>query len=281
VARRLATHRPGQAVDDADRVTVRKAGVALLAARDLFLTKRVRHTFSGYAASQLKRIRVHNRWLRSPPTEQPTRAAFGLPETTLIPADQLAAANAAIRAQLDEWAPRFLDDLEPATRTAVTSRMAEHLATLDVAMHDDLWPGAARVVGLSDNMIEVLAREKRYASAKKEWDNFQTWKRQRNPTRAELEARFGYDTKHAMHLVRLLRMCREILETGRVLVRRPDADELLAIRAGAWSYERLVEWAENEDHELQAVAERSALPRAPDLAAIDRLCADILSDALH
>ncbi|AEZ66297.1 hypothetical protein phiTE_131 [Pectobacterium phage phiTE] len=36
----------------------------------------------------------------------------------------------------------------------------------------------------------------------------------RNAARHELEEKFGYDTKHAMHLVRLLRMSQEILETG-------------------------------------------------------------------
>lgn len=268
-------------VDDADVLHADSFGWRLRQERELFLTRRARHTFSGYAASQLKRIRTHHRWLKNPPISPPTRAEHGLPEKTLIPADHLAAAEAAIRAQLDEWAPRFLDELDPGARTAVSNRMAEHLATLDVAMHEDLWPGAARVVGLSDNMIELLAREKRYTSAKREWDNYQTWKRQRNPVRAALEQRFGYDTKHAGHLVRLLRMCREILETGRVLVKRPDADELRAIRGGAWTYEKLVEWAENEDRELQAVAERSRLPTAPDPERIDLLCSSIIARALE
>src|ERR1039458_5020213 len=35
-------------------------------------------------------------------------------------------------------------------------------------------------------------------------DQYNGWKAQRNPKRAELEAKFGYDTKHAMHLVRLM-----------------------------------------------------------------------------
>src|SRR6478736_4334230 len=56
--------------------------------------------------------------------------------------------------------------------------------------------------------------------------------------------KFGYCTKNAMHLVRLLRMCREILETGQVRVKRADAAELLAIRNGAWTLEELVKYAE-------------------------------------
>jgi uncharacterized protein len=157
-------------VDDADRLAVSQPfGEKLLAMRGMFLTRRVRHTFSGYAASQLKRIRAHHRWLKSPPQSVPTRGDFSLPDRTLIPADQLAAAEAGIRAQLDAWSADFMDDLEPATRTAITNRMAAHMAEIGVAMHEELWPGAARVIGLSDNFIELLAREKRYAAAKKDW----------------------------------------------------------------------------------------------------------------
>ena len=47
----------------------------------------------------------------------------------------------------------------------------------------------------------------------KHWDSYQTWKTHRNPTRAELEPQHGYDTKHAMHLIRLMRMGLEVLET--------------------------------------------------------------------
>jgi uncharacterized protein len=267
-------------VDDADRLQVTPLGERLLAMRELFLTRRVRHTFSGYAASQLKRIRVHYRWLRNPPSAPPTRAQFDLPEFTLIPADQLAAARAAVQKKLDSWSTDYLDGLDPDVRIAITGKLNEQLAEMGIATREELWPAAARTVGVSDNLIDVMARERRYETAKREWDHFQTWRKQRNPARAELEERFGYDTKHAMHLVRLLRMCREILTTGKVVVRRPDAAELLAIRAGAWEYERIVEWAEREDQALQDVAAQSALPKAPDVHRIDAACVEIMQEAL-
>lgn len=267
-------------VDDSDRLIMTQLGKKLVEMRDLFVTRRARHTFSGYAAAQLKRIRGHFRWLNNPPKAPPERHDFGLPESTAIPRDQLAAAEAAIKAKLDSWSADFLDDMTPGQRTAVSNKMAEHMAEIGVSMHEELWPGAARILGMSDNFIEHLAREKRYAAAKREWSNYQTWKRERNPARAELEAKSGYDTKHGMHLVRLLKMAREILETGRVIVKRPDAEELLSIRAGAWEYERLVEWAERQDAELQEIAARSALPTAPDVAEIDRRCVEIVRSAI-
>ena len=74
-----------------------------------------------------------------------------------------------------------------------------------------------------------------YKLAKEKHKQYWDWKKNRNESRSELEEKFGYDTKHAMHLVRLLRMAEEVLQEGIVRVKRPDAKELLAIRDGAWT----------------------------------------------
>lgn len=93
--------------------------------------------------------------------------------------------------------------------------------------------------------------------------------------------KFGYCAKNAMHLVRLLRMAREILETGQVNVRRADADELLEIRNGKWTLPELVEYAETMDKELTGIAEKSSLPEMPDMKEIDRRCVSIMKEALE
>ena len=124
---------------------------------------------------------------------------------------------------------------------------------------------------LNSNVVDVFTREKRYQAAKKHWDQYNTWLHERNPTRAALEAKHGYDTKHAGHLIRLMRMCREILETGQVLVRRPDAEELLAIRRGKWEYERVIEEAEKLDALCGELYKTSTLRNEPDRVALDKL----------
>lgn len=93
---------------------------------------------------------------------------------------------------------------------------------------------------------------------------------------------FGYNTKHGAHLVRLLRMGREILTTGEVHVWRGDrdADELVAIRDGAWSHERLIAEAEKEQQAIRTIGEGAAVPAEPDLAAVDRLCVALVERAL-
>ena len=46
--------------------------------KDLFISKKAKHTFTGYAFSQLKRIERHRKWFVDPPKKMPTREMFGL-----------------------------------------------------------------------------------------------------------------------------------------------------------------------------------------------------------
>lgn len=253
-----------------DRVVWAPAADLLAQHRKLFLSRRARQTFAGYALAQLKRIRTHRRWLTKPLSAAPTRSQFGLPERTVVPADQLAAAHAQVSKQVEAWTADDLGELAPADRIALANRLAEMFAAVELT-EDRRYAAAARWLGMDDNFMELLDRERHYNAAQNDWRQFTRWQRERNPKRAALEAQHGYDTKHAMHLVRLLRMCREILETGEVVVRRPDRVELLAIRDGAWSYDQLIEWADVTNRELNALAESSTLPRTPDADAIAHL----------
>jgi hypothetical protein len=117
--------------------------------------------------------------------------------------------------------------------------------------------------------------ERAYRASQRHWEHYQKWKRERNPARAELEAKFGYDTKHAMHLLRLLRMGREILAEGKVQVLRPDAKWLLEVRDGLLSYEELLELAKQGEAELAELMTRSPLPEEPDYEAAEKLVIEL------
>jgi hypothetical protein len=101
--------------------------------------------------------------------------------------------------------------------------------------------------------------------------------------RRELVERFGYDTKNAAHLVRLLRMGIEILEEGEVFLDRGaygDASELLEIKRGAWELERVQEHAGWLFHEMDKAYERSSLPDDPQLEFVENLCVSLLREHL-
>jgi predicted nucleotidyltransferase len=265
--------------DPADHLVRTPVGERLLAGRDLFLSRKARHTFSGYAIAQLKRLSAHQRWLREPPAAAPRREDFGLPPAGDAEREPTAAALADVERELASWDEVTNLGLDEAARAALRSKLAGYLAGLGAGPAEP-FERAAKRLGYGDESVALLRAEREYRARKQEWDAYRNWLATRNQARAELEARFGYDVKHAMHVVRLLRMCREILESGRVVVKRPDRDELLAVRAGAWPYERLVEWASEQDRAMAALYDRSPLPRAPDPKALDALCVEIVEAAL-
>lgn len=246
-------------------------------ARELFLSRNVKARFSGYAMSQLKRIHTHRRWLLNPPTHQPTRTEHGLPEFTAIPKDQLDAARGQIQKQLEAWELAWDVIPDDGDRIEFKNRWVDNLA--EMRLHEEnRFQAAGRKLGFDENFLEHLGKERAYRSAVSEWKQYQEWLRSRNPARAELEGKFGYDTKHGMHLVRLMRMAREILEGRGVIVKRPDAEELRAIRfEGAWSFDQLISWAEAQDAELEAIKETSPLPKVPDRKTLDELCQKLIS----
>jgi hypothetical protein len=265
---------------DDDHFVVSPLGRTLLENKDIFLSKKIKHTFTGYAVSQLHRIKLHRRWLLNPPTELPTRESLGLPKQPEIPKDQLLAAQAEIQKELDRFQFDFMEGLEESAKINIRSVMSDMLGELKITS-DEHWMAAARKIGLNDNFVEIMQKERAYVNSKKEWDKYQEWRKNRNEKRAALEAKFGYDTKHAYHLVRLIRMCREILTTGKVIVKRPDREELLAIRNGAWTYDRLIEFADTEDAQLNELYNScKILPHSPDREKIDKLCINLIEQSL-
>jgi hypothetical protein len=130
------------------------------------------------------------------------------------------------------------------------------------------------VVGLS-KPEETVTRTFEHAGREIDLVAHDVKRQHRNPTRAELERRFGYDTKHAMHLLRLLKMGAEILETGQVHVYRRDREWLMAVRDGLLTYDELLELAAAYESRLEELYWHSPLPEAPDSEAAEALVMEL------
>lgn len=89
--------------------------------------------------------------------------------------------------------------------------------------------------------------------------------------RKELVDKFGYDTKNASHLIRILRQGASFMQTGELEVYRYDADELVEIKRGERSYEWVRREAERLDGNLEIACAASRLPEEPDWDAINKL----------
>lgn len=248
--------------------------------RSHFLTKKVQQTFLGYAMAQLKKIQTHRSWLLNPPGKKPVREDFGLPpHGGTLSADDQDRIEQSIAEKLRSYGIDNVDMPRP-TRIALHERLEgfyrDAAATTADDVEERMRAVATAALGVPAEIAATLNAEKRYRAALKHWDSYQTWKSQRNPARAELERVHGYDTKHAMHLIRLMRMGLEVLETGELRVRRDDADHLSAIRDGALSFDDLLSMATALQQAMQQEANVSRLPTDVDHDWVDTLLADTL-----
>ena len=237
------------------------------------LSSKVAFTYTGYAVSQLKRMKGHQKWINNPKDENPPvqvdyiklvhnmtdRKFFKLDLRDyrqgyrLIPYD----GNVYGLYQMDGY-----ETFDDKGMLNTTYDPEEHIFTVD---------GGRRIP------IAILKFNKEeYKRDLEEWQNYWNWKRNRNKVRAELEEKYGLDCKHLAHTIRLLRTGVEILTTGRVIVKRPDAEELLAIRNGAWSYDQAMSYAEEMDtHIREKLYHETDLPKTPNVKLAAKMLMDI------
>jgi len=100
----------------------------------------------------------------------------------------------------------------------------------------------------------------------KDFAAYHEWVNKRNEARYNHNRALGadYDSKHMMHTFRLLSMAEEIAKFKEVRVWREDREFLLSIRNGAFSYNTLLEMAEEKLQNMERLYAASDLPERPD-----------------
>jgi len=93
--------------------------------------------------------------------------------------------------------------------------------------------------------------------------------------RNELVLKYGYDTKFASHLIRLLSEGGTLLETGKLEFPLYNADFLLQIKQGKFELEQILSIAENLELELGRSKEKSLLPDEPQFEKVNDLVKQI------
>jgi len=90
--------------------------------------------------------------------------------------------------------------------------------------------------------------------------------------RKAMVRKYQYDVKNAAHLIRLLRMGAEFIETGTLRVyRTADADQLKVIKRGGWSLDQVKEEAASLFANVERARARSPLKAEPDAVAANEL----------
>lgn len=118
---------------------------------------------------------------------------------------------------------------------------------------------ATQFVGFADDQLKRVTGEKG---------------RGKKGQRPDLEQEFGYDTKAAMHTLRLLYECIELMRDSRIALPRPEKDLLIHVRNGGWTLEKLIQEAYQLFAEAKEAQLHSVLPDMIDRNRISRLISD-------
>lgn len=272
-------------VDQSDILLKHTVMDMLIKNRDLLVTSQARHTFGGYAVSQLKRIKGHNKHLENPqPEEHPSIVDYLkwiTPDGKVVSIKQHTTFKDDIKKFIGVKVNNHLytvyktglhlDDTNM-IRPLISDTDKHNLHPIDTK---HAWDFFNENKGLFYYMGCITFALEEYEHDTTLWENYWSWKNNRNAKRSKLEEEFGYDTKHAMHLMRLLTMGKEILEGKGVIVKRTyDRDALMDIRGGKTSYEELIK---QSDEMLEYITNmKTDLPRSADTAKLAKIYTEMV-----
>lgn len=99
------------------------------------------------------------------------------------------------------------------------------------------------------------------------------WKCKRNEARSELEKLYGYDTKNASHLVRLMEQAKDIMISGdyNPTLHGTKLQMVKDVRAGKLTYEEILDYGDKVDTELNELYKTTKLPKKANMIGINNL----------
>ncbi|MEA5515218.1 DNA polymerase beta superfamily protein [Nodularia sp. UHCC 0506] len=252
-------------------------GQYLIKHKKIFLTKKVKHTYSGYAFAQIKKMETHRKWLLNPPKKKPLPSDFGIEEEEPLIKDELNAfleyLYHLIRGRIE-----FLEESEELYKL-LTADIDFKGVLKQYTLPDETLAYTQKLTNSRKDFIRLLQKSQNYQIALREWKAYIAWQENRNPARAEMERKSGFDLKHGMHCIRLLRSGLEILQRGEIVVDRRiagDVEDLKAILKGDYSYQQVMKMAEDLVSQMEIVYDKSSLPVRPDLEKINELCMELV-----
>ena len=244
---------------------------------ELFLSKLCKQTFAGYAQSQIKKAKGLNKKIVNP-IDKERKSVLDF----CYVIEGQGSINLTVWLQKNELLQEHCGLVNIA-----------HMREIYALFHNrQLTQGHLKGIssGIDANDISLSSVEKGiaplailsfnkdgYSTYCKDYKEYWDWVEKRNDVRYENTIEHGknYDAKNMMHTFRLLNMAEEIAKEGKVNVRRLDREFLLEIRSGAFSYEELVELANEKVYLIEELYEKANLPDQPDLVKVEGILVEM------
>ena len=246
---------------------------------DLFLSKLCKDTFAGYAFGQIKKARGLNKKIVNPIDKErktPLNFCFVTKKQGATP--------------IKKWLEQKGYSQENCGLVKIP-----HIKDLYGVYYDEI--GEFKFKGIlqksTSNDISLSSIPKGlepitylhynkdgYKKYCKDYKAYWDWVEKRNKARYENTISHGknYDAKNMMHTFRLLDMAEEILRDSKIIVKRPNREQLLKIRAGEFNYDELVTKATEKLKIIEALYETSTLPKRPNIEMIEKVLIQIRNE---
>lgn len=256
----------------------------LIAHKHKLLSSKVKHTYSGYAMAQMKRLRGHQKWITNPQPQNPPALwdyVRYIPVNGIEPTDDVAgqqliknAITSFTATKVNEHTFKLYHDSK--TRYPIgflTKADQTNPCFVDVALQKIKEDGL-------EFLGTVIVNFEAYQEKLKKWKQYWEWKNNRNAKRAGPEEKIGYDAKHASHTIRLLFAVQTILKDGIVPVRLPEEQRALVmeVKQGLWEYDKLMALADSLDKGLDDLYQKTSLPRTIDKSLMEALYVEMLEN---
>ncbi|MBX2873398.1 MAG: nucleotidyltransferase domain-containing protein [Saprospiraceae bacterium] len=241
----------------------------------LFLSRRCKATFAGYATSQIKKARGLNKKIINPIKKE---------RKTVLDFCYVAEGGGSIPLK------HFLAERKVLQENCGLVNVP-NMQGVFALYHSEKHPysGIVRGERANDIALSSIPKGERpigimfynangYSVYCKEYRQYWEWVKKRNESRYQNTLSHGkrYDAKNMMHTFRLLHMAEEIASTGDFSVRRTkDRDFLWEVRQGIFDYNELVDRATEKMQEIEWLFDRSDLPEAPDEAVLENLLVEL------
>lgn len=107
----------------------------------------------------------------------------------------------------------------------------------------------------------------------REYREYKTWEKERNPKRYESNLIENYDSKNMMHCMRLMQMCIEIAKGQGFLLDRTniDKDFLMDIRNHKFEYSELMKILNEKKYEMEKAIKESKIKESVNLEDVEKL----------
>jgi uncharacterized protein len=234
--------------------------------RNLFLTKKIKYTFGGYAISQIKKARGLNKKIVNPidkKRKNPLDFCYVLTSTgTVNLKDWLSYQSSPERKKQSNYGVSKVNNAE----NVYYFYFGEYRGILN----DDETSCELRMSSIPKSEVPnyniMIYNINGYSCYCKEYKEYWDWEKNRNPQRYNdnISHNQGYDGKNMMHCLRMLDMAIEIAEGKGINLIRSNRDWLLSIRKGLVSYDEIMKLIETKKEKMDELFDKCNLPDQVD-----------------